>query len=161
MTADNDGISIPASSSLQELYISGTSCAFVDAAACSLTSFGIIHKGPWPLLTLPASLEKLYLYNALAADAGTMLSCLSDLRYLQLGGRAASKGNIKHVPQLSPSLLELDLWDGIVTKFEHLTLLTNLKKLRMPMPPTLQQLAIIKQLRQLRNIEVTSHQGMQ
>ena len=162
VTFGMDRIRIPAGSRLQELYVGGTSCAFADFTACTmLTSLGITHRGlVLPILDLPASLERLYLHNVLKADTDPQLCCLSKLTFLKLGGRAITKGIMSSLPELPPSLLELDLWDGAVTKLDQLTLLTKLKKLTMPLPPTCLQAPFIKQLRQLRHIEVTTHEGI-
>ena len=156
-------ISFPVGFKVRELYIAGASYDTVDLAECtSLTSLGIIHKGHElpSLVALPTSLERLCLHNVWKADIYPELGLLSNLEYLKLGGRAGSNGIMNRLPELSPSLLELDLWDGVVTKLDQLTLLSRLKKLRMPSPPTPQQLSIIKRLRQLRHIVVTTHEGM-
>ena len=158
-------ISFPVGSKVQELYIAGTCFDMVDLEECtSLTSLGIIQAGyELPgLVSLPTSLERLCLYNVLKAKVETQdpeLHLMTNMVYLKVGGRATNKNIMKRLPQLPPSLLELDLWDGVVTELDQLTLLTRLKKLRMPSPPTPQQLSIIKRLRQLRHIEVTTHAG--
>ena len=161
VTLNPTKITFPEGCSLQEIYLSGISCASVDFAACTaLTSLGIIHRGhQFPALDLPTSLERLYLHNALKADADPQLHRLTNLLYLKLGGRAVSKGIMKYLPELPPSLHELDLWDGVVKQLDQLSLLTKLKKLRLPSPPTSQQLAIIKKMRHLKHIDVTTLTG--
>ena len=161
VSSDMDGIIFSADSQLRELYISGTTCTFVDLSTCSsLVSLGIIHRGhEAPTIDLPTSLQKLYLHNVLRQDSHEVLVTLSNLTHLQLGGRTTTKGALKSLPQLHEKLIHLDLWDGCVTELQKLSHLTNLKKLTMPLPPTTEQLAAIKQLRQLRHIEVTTHQG--
>lgn len=155
-------VSLLVGSKVRELYVAGTSCQNVDLAHCtSLTSLGIMHRGrTLPGLGLPTGLQRLCLHNVLEADSACDLGFLNNLEYLKLGGRAATKNIMKRLPELPPSLLKLDLWDGVVTDLDQLTLLTKLKHLRMPLAPTPQQLFGIKQLRQLRHIEVTTLQGM-
>lgn len=155
-------ITFPVGSKIQELYIGSTSCDTVDLAECtSLTSIGIIHIGPeLPALGLPSSLQRLCLHNVLRAGTYLHLCLLNNLKYLKVGGRASTKGIMQRLPELPPSLHKLDLWDGVVTHLDQLTLLTRLKNLRMPIPPTSQQLSVIKQLRQLRHIEVTTLEGI-
>ena len=158
-------ISFPVGSKVQQLYIAGTCFDVVDLEECtSLTSLGIIQAGyELPgVVSLPTSLERLCLYNVLRAKVETQdpeLHLMSNVLYLKVGGRVTNKNIMKRLPQLPSSLLELDLWDGVVTELDQLTLLTRLKKLRMPLPPSPQQLSIIKRLRQLRHIEVTTHEG--
>lgn len=155
-------ISFPEGYNLQAFYLSGACCASVDFAACTtLTSLGIIHKGhELEALNLPTSLERLYLHNVLKADIDPQFCRLINLSYLKLGGRAVSKGIMNCLPELPNSLCELDLWDGVVKQLDQLTLLTKLKKLTMPSPPSDQQLVIIKQMRHLRHIDVTTLAGM-
>ena len=145
--------------------IAGTRFDVVDLEECtSLTSLGIIQAG-FELpnhVALPTSLERLYLHNVLKADKETqdpVLHLMTNMVYLKVGGRATTNSIMTLLPQLPPSLLELDLWDGVITGLDHLTLLTRLKKLRLPSPPSPQQLSIIKRLRQLRHIEVTTREG--
>ena len=161
VSSDMDGITFPADSKLKELYVSGTTCSFVDLSACiSLVSLGIIHRGhEAPAMYLPTTLQKLYLHNVLRQDVVTDWLCLCSLTFLKLGGRAAKKDALRALPELSEKLLDLDLWDGCVTTLDNLSILTNLKKLSMPSAPSPEQLAAIKQLRQLRHIEVTTHAG--
>lgn len=161
VSSDMDGISFSSDSNLRELYIAGTSCTSVDLADCSaLTSLGITHRGhEMPSVSLPTSLKKLYLHNVLREGTNADLASLSDLQYLKLGGRAATKGAMRHLPDLPQTLIELDLWDGVVRGLERVTLLTNLKRLVMPLPPTAEQLPVIKHLRQLRHIDVTTMEG--
>jgi hypothetical protein len=161
VSSDMDGINFSSDSNLRELYIAGTSCTSVDLADCSaLTSLGITHRGhEMPYVSLPTSLKKLYLHNVLREGTNADLASLSDLQYLKLGGRAATKGAIRHLPELPQTLIELDLWDGLVSGLEKLTLLTNLKRLVMPLPPSAEQLPVIKHLRQLRHIDVTTMEG--
>ena len=161
VSSDMDGISFTAESNLRELYIAGTSCTSVDLAACtSLTSLGIIHRGhEMPSVALPISLQRLYLHNVLRRGSNANLGSLSNMQSLKLGGQAATKGAMKELPELPSSLVELDLWDGLVRGLNNMSLLTNLKKLTMPLPPSREQLQDIKRLRQLRHINVTTHQG--
>jgi len=161
VSSDMDGISFSSDSNLRELYIAGTSCTSVDLADCSaLTSLGITHRGhEMPSVSLPTSLKKLYLHNVLREGTNADLASLSDLQYLKLGGRAATKGAMRHLPELPRTLIELDLWDGLVRGLERMTLLTNLKRLVMPLPPSAEQLPVIKHLRQLRHIDVTTMEG--
>ncbi|KAL0046984.1 hypothetical protein WJX82_003561 [Trebouxia sp. C0006] len=67
---------------------------------------------------------------------------------------------MRHLPELPQTLIELDLWDGLVRGLERMTLLTNLKRLVMPLPPSAEQLPFIKHLRQLRHVDVTTMEGM-
>ena len=161
VSSDMDGISFSSDSNLRELYIAGTSCTSVDLADCSaLTSLGITHRGhEMPSVSLPTSLKKLYLHNVLREGTNADLASLSDLQYLKLGGRAATKGAMRHLPELPQTLIELDLWDGLVRGLERMTLLTNLKRLVMPLPPSAEQLPVIKHLRQLRHVDVTTMEG--
>ncbi len=161
VSSDMDGISFSSDSNLCELYIAGTSCTSVDLADCSaLTSLGITHRGhEMPSVSLPTSLKKLYLHNVLREGTNADLASLSDLQYLKLGGRAATKGAMRHLPKLPQTLIELDLWDGLVRGLERMTSLTNLKRLVMPLPPSAEQLPVIKHLRQLRHIDVTTMEG--
>lgn len=62
--------------------------------------------------------------------------------------------------KLPYSMVELVLWHALLTDLQELTRLTDLKKLIMPVPPTQQQLHIIRHLRQLRLLEVTGRAGM-
>ena len=156
-------ISLPLGSKVQELYITTTQYDVTDLKECnSLTHLGIISRGyrlPGSV-ALPTSLESLRLYNVLKAETEVPeLHRLTSLVYVRLGGRATTQSILKHLPRLPPSLLELDLWDGVITGLDRLTLLTRLRKLRMPSPPSPQQLSVIKQLRQLRHIEVTTFEG--
>ena len=158
-------IRLPLGSKVQELFITGTGFAVVDLKECtSLTSLGIIQGGDFPgLIVLPTSLHRLCLHNVLKAKGEMQdpeLHLITKLVHLKVGGRATNQCIMKALPQLPPSLLKLDLWDGVITELDQLTLLTRLKKLRMPSPPTPQQLSIIKRLRQLRHIEVTTHKGI-
>lgn len=161
LVSTSRAISFPVGSKLQELYLAGTSCDDIYLADCtSLTSLGVLHRGfVLQHLHLPTSLERLYIHNVLKAYMNPCLSLLTNLKYIKVGGRAATKGIMKCLPDLPPSLPNLDLWDGVVTNLDQLTLLTRLKKLTMPLAPSPQQLSIIKQLRQLRHIEVTTHEG--
>ena len=161
VSSDMDGISFSSDSILRELYIAGTSCTSVDLAECSvLTSLGITHRGhEMPSVSLPTSLKKLYLHNVLREGTNANLASLSDLQYLKLGGRAPTKGAMRHLPELPQTLIELDLWDGLVRGLERMTLLTNLKRLVMPLPPSAEQLPVIKHLRQLRHVDVTTMEG--
>lgn len=159
-------ISFPKGSKVQELYIAGTHFNVVDLEECTgLTSLGIIQAGSElpGLVALPTSLQRLCLHNVLKAKAETKnpeLHLMTNMVYLKVGGRATTNNIMKCLPKLPPSLLKLDLWDGVMTELDHLTLLKRLKKLRMPTPPSPQQLSIIKRLRQLRHIEVTTYDGM-
>ena len=158
-------ISFPVGSKVQELYIAGTRFDMVDLEECtSLTSLGVIQAGfELPShVALPTSLEKLCLHNVLKAEIepqDSELHLMTNMVSLKVGGRATTNSIMTLLPQLPPSLLELDLWDGVMTELDHLTSLTRLKKLRMPSPPSPQQLSSIKRLRQLRHIEVTTHEG--
>ena len=161
VSSDMDGISFGSDSNLRELYIAGTSCTSVDLADCSaLTSLGITHRGhETPSVSLPTSLKKLYLHNVLREGTNADLASLSDLQYLKLGGRAATTGAMRNLPDLPQTLIELDLWDGLVRGLERMTSLTNLKRLVMPLPPSAEQLPVIKHLRQLRHVDVTTMEG--
>ena len=154
-------IRLPLGSKVQEIYIAGPSCDHIDFAGCtSLTSLGIMYSGrEFSSLGLPTSLERLCLHNMLKVVTDPRFSHLNNLRVFKVGAQP-SVGVMKCLPELPPSLLELDLWDGVVTNLDRLTSLTRLKKLRMPLPPTPKQLSIIKRLRQLRHIEVTTHKGI-
>ena len=160
VSSDMGAITFGSGTSLRELYIAGTSCTSIDLADCNvLTSLGVTHRGhEVPSIHLPISL-KLYLHNVLRAGTNADLASLSDLQYLKLGGRAATKGALRHLPALPQTLVELDLWDGLVRELNSMSLLGNLKKLVMPLPPSTEQMQIIKGLRQLRHVEVETTCG--
>ena len=161
VSSDMDAITFAFPSNLRELYIAGTSCTSIDLADCNvLTSLGVTHRGhEMPSVHLPTSLKKLYLHNVLRAGTNADLASLSDLQYLKLGGRAATKGALRHLPALPQTLVELDLWDGLVRELNSMSLLGNLKKLVMPVPPSSEQMQVIKGLRQLRHVKVTTMEG--
>ena len=147
---------------LRELYIADSSYLSYDLAQCTtLRVVGIIQKGPRkPALHLPPFLTNLTLHNILSRSTDLGLAGLSDLTSIKLGGRVAGIDVTRQLPCLPKSTTELDLWDGLLTDLQHLTRLTNLKKLLMPDPPTEHQLQIIRQLRQLRHLDVTGRAGM-
>ena len=147
---------------LRELYIADSSHLSYDLAQCTtLRVVGIIQKGPTkPALHLPPFLTKLTLHNVLSKSTDLGLAGLSDLTSIKLGGRVAGIDVTRQLPCLPQSTAELDLWDGLLTDLQHLTRLSNLKKLLMPDPPTEHQLQIIRQLRQLRHLGVTGRAGM-
>ena len=152
------GISFPPGSKLQELHIAGTGCDVIDLAGCA--SLDVMHTGHvCPNLVLPTSVESLCLHNALPAYADFHFGMLDNLTFFKVGVRAEHKGVLKCLPELPPSMLKLDLWDSAVTNLDQLTSLTRLQALRMPLPPTPQQLSSIKCLCQLRHIEVTANAG--
>ena len=154
-------VSLNSTAKLTELYIAYGSYITYDLAHCTtLSVLGLIQKGEKPALHLPPFLTKLYLFNILSASTDLGLDTLSDLTSIQLGGKVTGTDATQQLPPLPPTVVELDLWDGVLTDLQQLTRLTNLKKLSMPDPPTKQQLHVMRQLRQLRHLEQTSRHGM-
>lgn len=147
---------------LRELFIVESSYLSYDLAQCTtLRVLGIVQKGPRkPALHLPPFLTELTLHDVLSCSPVPGLAGLSDLRRIKLGGRVAGIDVTRQLPSLPQSTTELDLWDGLFTDLQQLTRLTNLKKLLVPDPPTEDQLQIIRQLRQLRHLDVTGREGM-
>ena len=95
---ESDSIAFPSDSKLRELYVSGTTCTFVDLSACiSLVSLGIIIPGGHeaPAMYLPTTLQKLYLHNVLRQNVDTDWLRLCSLTYLfdlpQSGGSFSDK----------------------------------------------------------------------
>ena len=146
---------------LTDLYIADSSHLIYDFAQCtSLASLSITHKvSVKPCISLPPFLTRLCLHNTLSASTDPRLHTLDHLIEVKLGGRVTSTDITRQLPSLPSSTVKLDLWDGLLTDLQQLTRLTNLKKLSLPDAPTEQQLQIIRQLRQMRWLDVTGRQG--
>ena len=160
-TVDRQPIRLDSKCVLHELYLCDGRCEEYDLAqVTSLVKLGITHWGQGkPKLTLPPHLTWLCLHNTLAASLDPNLTCLEELCSLKLGGRVAGANISRKLPCLPPSLVSLDLWDGLITDLQELTRLTDLKRLVMPEPPDQQQMSVIKRLRQLRRLDITTRQG--
>ena len=148
---------------LRELYIAESSYILYELAACTtLRVVGILNKeARVHILQLPPFLTDLTLHNVLSRDTPLgLLPGLSELTSIKLGGSRRGRNCTTQLPSLPQSIVELDLWDGLLTDLQQLTRLTNLKKLLMPDPPTEDQLQIIRQLPHLRHLDVTGRAGM-
>lgn len=147
---------------LTELSFSHSLFLSYDFAQCtSLVSLGISHRSPErPPLSVPPFLTQLSLHNTYSASMEHSLHQLSNLVSIKLGGSPTNTDVARQLPSLPQSLTQLHLWDGLFTDLQQLSRLTNLKKLFVPQIPTPQQLQCIRQLRQLRHVEVTGCKGM-
>ena len=156
----NAKLSLDSRIRLRELYIVESSYIWYELAECTtLRVVGILNKDAIAhILQPPPFLTHLNLYNVLPRyTAPGLLAGLSDLTSIKLGGR---RGGTRQLPSSPQSIVELDLWDGVLTDLQQLTRLTNPKKMLMPDPPTEHQLQIIWQLPHLRHVNVTGRAGM-
>lgn len=161
MIINREPIKLDSKCLLHELYLHGGSFVCYDLAeVTSMVRLSITHRDRVkPKLTLPPHLTWLCLHNTLAASTDPSLTRLEDLSSLKLGGRVVGADVSRKLPSLPPSLVSLDLWDGLITDLQELTRLTNLKRLIKPEAPDQQQMSVIRRLRQLRRLEVTKRQG--
>ena len=149
---------------LKQLYLTKSRATMCDLAACiSLTALGIQHMSvDDAVLVLPSSLLSMNLISVAACITMPQLEGCVGLTHVLLGGDLTSYGIGRYdrqLPALPQTVTHLTLWNAHITGLQQLTSLTNLRKLRMPRPPTQQQLLIIKQLRQLTDLEIM-HQGV-
>ena len=106
------------------------------------------------VLALPSSMISIALVSPAASIAVPSLQGCVGLRSVSLGADITCDKDLRQLPALPQTVTHLALSHHHITGFQQLTRLTDLRELHMPQPPTEQQLLIIKQLRQLRNLEI-------
>lgn len=134
-----------------------------DFAQCTtLCSLNIVHKGfSKAAVSIPPFLTRLCLNNVMPGTTDLDLHHCDDIVIVKLGGITADSSATRCLPILPCSTVELELCGTCVAylNLQELTRLTNLKKLTMPDPPTQQQVQTIRQLHQLRWLNVYCQLG--
>lgn len=140
---------------LKELYLTESHAGLYDLAACtSLTTLAIWHPDlSRAILIPPPTLLRIDLVSSVGTIAMPCLQPCSGLTHVLLRCGSTHGEDNRQLLALPQTVTHLALGDCHDVCLQELTRLTNLRQLRICQIPTRQQLLIIKQLPQLRDLE--------